>query len=206
MGFYSDRILPHLIRLTMRGRDFVPYRERTLATAAGRVLEVGIGSGENLPRYGSAVTEVIGLEPSARLAAMARAAAKPAVLPVTIMELSAEKIPLDAQCVDTAVMTWTLCSIANPTSALREIRRVLKPEGRLLFVEHGLAPDRGVRDWQRRLTPLWKRLAGGCHLDRDMPALISSADFKIDRLATGYMRGPRPMTFMYEGTATRDTR
>jgi len=100
------------------------------------------------------------------------------------------------------VMTWTLCSVDDPMAALREIRRVLKSDGRLLFAEHGLAPDRSVRRWQHWLTPLWKHVAGGCHLDRDMSGLIAKAGFRIDRLATGYMRGARPMTFMYEGCAT----
>lgn len=204
MGFYADRILPHLIRLTMRGADFAPYRERALASATGRVLEVGVGSGENLPRYGAAVSEVIGLEPSARLVAMAREAAQAAaVVPITIEQAFAEQIPTDTRSIDTVVMTWTLCSIAEPPRALAEIGRVLKPGGQFVFVEHGLAPDGRVRRWQHRLTPLWKRLAGGCHLDRDVPALIARAGFRIERLSTGYMRGLRPMTFMYEGTATR---
>lgn len=206
MGFYAERILPHLIRLTMRGPDFAPYRERALASATGRVLEVGIGSGENLSRYGVAVDEVIGLEPSPRLAAMARDAARAVAIPVTIEQAFAEEIPIDSRSIETVVMTWTLCSIAEPQRALAEIGRVLKPGGQLLFVEHGLAPDRRVRQWQRRLTPLWKRLVGGCHLDRDMPALIAEAGFKIERLSTGYMRGLRPMTFMYEGAAIRGER
>lgn len=203
MGFYADRILPHLIRLTMRNKHLEPYRERVVSTAAGRVLEVGIGAGANLPRYGTTVTEVIGLEPSLRLAHMARQAARSSPRDVTIVEASAESIPLDKRSVDAVVMTWTLCSIPAPRKALDEIRRVLKPNGRLLFVEHGLAPEAGVRRWQDRLTPLWKRIAGGCHLNRDMNALITSAGFQIQALETGYMRGPRPMTFMYEGSARR---
>ena len=203
MGFYADRILPHLIRLTMRNKHLDPYRERVVSTAAGRVLEVGIGAGANLPRYGTTVTEVVGLEPSPRLAQMAREAAKSSPREVTIVEASAESIPLDERSVDAVVMTWTLCSIPDPHKALDEIRRVLKPNGRLLFVEHGLAPEAGVQEWQHRLTPLWKRIAGGCHLNRDMNALIAGAGFQIQALQTGYMLGPRPMTFMYEGSARR---
>jgi ubiquinone/menaquinone biosynthesis C-methylase UbiE len=201
VGFYSDRILPHLIRSTMRDERFTPYRRRNVALASGRVLEVGIGSGENLSQYGATVTEVIGIEPSARLAALAKDAAAPVSVPVTITEASAERLPLDAESIDTVVMTWTLCSIPHANLALAEMRRVLKPSGRLLFVEHGLAPDRGVRFLQRRLTRLWKHLAGGCHLDRDMRALISEAGFRIERIETGYMSGARPMSYIYEGCA-----
>jgi ubiquinone/menaquinone biosynthesis C-methylase UbiE len=185
----------------MRDDRFVPYRERTVAAATGRVLEVGIGAGENLSRYRERVSEVIGLEPAAKLAAMARKAASRASRPTTIVEAAAEEIPLDAGSIDTVVMTWTLCSIDVPSVALGEIRRVLRPGGQLLFAEHGLAPERGVQNCQRRLTPLWKRLAGGCHLDRDMRGLIANAGFAIEQLATGYMTGLRPMAFMYEGRA-----
>jgi ubiquinone/menaquinone biosynthesis C-methylase UbiE len=201
MGFYSDRILPHLIKLTMRNERLAPYRDRVISKAHGRVLEVGIGAGENLSRYRE-VSEVIGIEPAGRLAAMARDAAKRSPMPVNIIEASAESIPLDDRSIDAVVMTWTLCSIRDPAAALREIHRVLKPEGRLLFVEHGLAPEARVQKWQHRLTPVWKRLAGGCHLDRDMRSLIASAGFRLETLQTGYMPGPRPMTFMYEGCAT----
>lgn len=201
MGFYTERILPHLIRATMRRARFAPYRQRGVSAASGRVLEIGMGAGENLSWYGSGVIEVIGLEPSQSLAAMARAAAARAPVPVTVREASAEAIPLDAHSVDTVVMTWTLCSIADPHRALGEIRRVLKPDGRFHFVEHGLAPDRGVRFFQRSLTPLWKHLAGGCHLDRDMAALVGASGFRLAEVHTGYMPGPRPLSFMYEGCA-----
>lgn len=201
MGFYAERILPHLIRATMRNERFAPYRRRNVSTAAGRVLEIGIGAGENLRFFGSAVTEVIGLEPSARLAAMAKEAASHLAVPVALKQASAEEIPLDARSIDTVVMTWTLCSIPDPDLALAEIHRVLKPDGRLLFAEHGLASDRGVRFIQRRLTPVWKRLAGGCHLDRDMRSLIRAAGFALDRIDTGYMPGARPLSFIYEGCA-----
>ena len=122
-------------------------------------------------------------------------------MPVALTEASAEAIPLDDSSVDTVVMTWTLCSIPDPKRALGEIRRVLKPSGRLLFAEHGLAPDRGVRFFQRRFTPIWKHLAGGCHLDRNMRTLIGAAGFAFDRIDTGYMPGARPLSFIYEGAA-----
>lgn len=201
MSFYGDRILPHLIKLTMRNERLAPYRQRVVSEATGRVLEIGIGAGENLSRYGANVSEVIGLEPSRKLAAMARDAATSTRGAVRIVEAAAEDIPLDARSIDAVVMTWTLCSIPDPAAALREIQRVLKPDGRLLFVEHGLAPEERVRKWQHRLTPIWKRIAGGCHLDRDMTALIANAGFRVERLQTGYMHGPRAMTFMHEGSA-----
>ncbi|MDO8543646.1 MAG: class I SAM-dependent methyltransferase [Opitutaceae bacterium] len=203
MGFYSERILPHLIHLTMRGRDFVPYRTRVVGAASGRVLEVGIGAGENVSFYGPDVGEIVGLEPAAKLAAMARENARRSGRPIEIIEASAEEIPSDAQAFDTVVMTWTLCSIADPRRALGEMRRVLRPGGRLLFAEHGLAPDLRVRKWQNRLTPVWKHLAGGCHLNRAMDQLIAGTGFRIEQLDTGYMRGLKPLTFMYEGSAKR---
>lgn len=201
MSFYGERILPHLIRMTMRDERFAPYRERAASPAHGRVLEIGIGSGENLPRYGAHVEQVVGLEPSARLAAMARQVGLRVPIKTEVVEASAERIPLDDRSFDTVVMTWTLCSVREPMAALREIRRVLKPDGRLFFAEHGLAPDRRVQRWQHGLTPLWKHVAGGCHLNRDISGLIGRGGFRLERLDTGYMRGARPMTFMYEGSA-----
>ena len=201
MGFYGDHILPHLVKLAMRNNRLVAYRERVASTARGRVLEIGIGSGENVLRYGAAVSELVGIEPSKRLAAMTRRAAERSPIRASIVEATAECMPLDAHSFDTVVMTWTLCSIADPDRALLEIRRVLKSDGGLLFAEHGLAPDESVRKWQHRLTPVWKRIAGGCHLDRATDTLIANAGFRIEQLATGYMPGLRPMTFMYEGCA-----
>jgi ubiquinone/menaquinone biosynthesis C-methylase UbiE len=201
MSFYANSILPHLIRHTMRGGRFAPYRRRVVGAALGRVLEVGIGSGENLPYYGAGVTELIGLEPSARLAAMTRRAAAGAAFDVHVIEASAERMPLDNHGVDTVVLTWTLCSIPDAPAALREIRRVLQREGRLLFVEHGRSPERGVGKLQDVLTPFWRRVAGGCHLNRSIDRLIAEAGFALEHLETGYMAGPRLLTYLYEGRA-----
>jgi ubiquinone/menaquinone biosynthesis C-methylase UbiE len=201
MGFYQDYILPYLINLAMRRQDFAPYRERVLADAQGRVLEVGIGPGLNLPFYAQRAQQVIGLDPSPRLLAMARRAGRGTDSAIELIEGSAEAVPLDDRSVDTVVTTWTLCSIPDAPRALAEMRRVLRPGGRLLFVEHGLAPDPKVRWWQDRITPAWKRVAGGCHLNRAIAQLIEEAGFQFERLDTGYMRGPKPMTFMYEGRA-----
>lgn len=201
MGFYQDRILPHLVHLSMRNRYLVPYRQRVVSAAEGRVLEIGIGSGLNLPFYGPQVSEVLGIEPSARLIEMARHVAGSSVAPVSFIEGSAEAIPLDKKSVDTVVTTWTLCTIPQAVQALEEMRRVLKPGGQLLFVEHGLAPEEGVRRWQNRLTPLWTRIGGGCHLNRPIRSLIETAGFNITSIETAYARGPRPMAFFYQGRA-----
>ena len=201
MGFYADVILPQLCNLAMSNRRLVPYRERVIAAAHGRVLEIGIGSGLNLPFYGAAVREVLGLDPAPRLIGMARQAAQAASIPVAFIEGSAEAIPLDDHSIDCAVTTWTLCTIPHAAQALGEMRRVLRPLGQLLFVEHGLSPDASVRRWQDRLTPPWRFIAGGCHLNRPIATLIESAGFRCERIETGYMPGPKPMAYLYEGCA-----
>ena len=208
MSFYQQRIVPHLVNLAMSNRELEPYRERVLAGAEGRVLEIGIGAGANLKFYPQRVKEILALEPSAKLISMARSAAGESshrITAVNFMEASAEAIPLEPGTVDTVVMTWTLCSIPAPLQALREMRRVLKPGGQLLFVEHGQSPDGSVKKWQDRLTPLWKRIAGGCHLNRPVSRLLEDAGFHVTHLSTGYMKhGPKPMTFLYEGIASPD--
>lgn len=201
MGLYQDHVLPRLIHLSMRQRNLAAYRARIIPAAQGRVLEIGIGSGLNLPYYGTTVEQVVGLDPSPKLLAMARAAARRAAIPLDLIENSAETIPLYNRSIDTVVTTWTMCSISDVQRALGEMRRILKPEGRLLFVEHGRSPGPGVRGWQDRLTPIWRRIGGGCHLNRAISELIEGAGFRIERIETGYMRGPKPMTFMYEGSA-----
>ena len=201
MGFYQDQILPLLINLSMRQKNLVAYRNRVVPAAEGRVLEIGIGSGLNLPFYSSNARQVIGLDPSLKLLAMARRSRRTVFRYLEFIGGSAEKIPLNSGSVDTVVTTWTLCSIPAALDALREMHRVLKPSGRLLFVEHGRAPEVNVQWWQDRLTPIWKPLSGGCHLNRAIGSLIEDAGFQFERLETGYMRGPKPMTFMYEGSA-----
>lgn len=201
MGFYNDVILPRLCDLAMRSRQLLPFRERVIGAAEGRVLEIGVGSGRNLPFYRPPVREILALEPAPRLLALARSASSAPHMPVNFLEASAESIPLDDHCVDTVITTWTLCSIPQAAIALAEMRRVLRPSGKLLFVEHGLAPDASVRRWQDRLTPVWRRFSGGCHLNRPIAIMIEGAGFRVDRIETGYMPGPKPMTFMYEGSA-----
>lgn len=201
MGFYDDRILPHLVNLAMRNRQLLPYRQRLIAAARGRVLEIGIGSGLNLSFYAAGVEQVIGLDPSPRLLAMARRAGGRTPVPLELVEASATGIPLEDRSIDTVVATWTLCTIPRAVDALREMRRVLRPSGALLFVEHGRAPDASVRWWQDRLTPAWRCIGGGCHLNRPIRTLVESGGFRIAQLKTGYMPGPKPMTFQYEGCA-----
>lgn len=203
MGFYQDHVLPHLINRSMRSGHLVGYRERVISAAQGRVLEIGIGSGLNLPFYPAGVDRIIGLEPSRQLIAMARQAAGQARAPVSFIKGSAEEIRLESASVDTVVSTWTLCSIPSTERALAEISRVLRPGGQLLFVEHGLSPDARIRNWQNRLTPIWKRCGGGCHLNRPIRSLIENAGFAMDHIDTGYGKGRRPMVFMYEGRARR---
>ena len=188
----------------MRNRRLLPYRKRTVSRAEGRVLEIGVGSGLNLPFYRAPVRELLALEPSPRLLAMARRLAAKSPFPISLIsfiEGSAEAIPIEGKSVDTVVSTWTLCTIPETAAALGEIRRVLRPGGRLVFTEHGLAPEDRVRKWQDRLEPAWERLSGGCHLNRPIRDLIESNGFRVDRVDLGYMPGPKPMTFIYEGSA-----
>jgi ubiquinone/menaquinone biosynthesis C-methylase UbiE len=201
MSFYGTCIVPHLVHLAMRNRRLLPYRERITSAAEGTVLEIGIGSGLNLPFYRGRVKEIIGLEPAPRLLSMARDQARRVSLPVKFIEGSAEAIPLDGNSIDTVVTTWTLCTIPAVAQAIDEMRRVLKPGGQLLFVEHGRAPDANVRKWQDWLTPAWKRIGGGCHLNRPIRSLIDENGFNITQLETGYMQGPKPMAFLYQGSA-----
>ncbi len=199
MGFYRDYIVPHLVNLAMGNSELAPYRERTMALAEGRVLEIGVGSGLNLPFYTTRAAGILGLDPHLGLLRMAAARTGP--VPLELIGGTAESIPLDDASVDTVVTTWTLCSIPDVAAALSEMRRILKPHGKWLFVEHGLAPEEGVRKWQNRLTPIWKRFTGGCHLNRPIGCLVEEAGFHVLQIETGYMRGPRPVVFLYQGSA-----
>ena len=203
MTFYAERVLPHLLNLAMRHGDLAAYRRRVVPAARGRVLEIGIGSGLNLPFYGPYVSEMVGLDPSTRLLRMAERKFNGSGCGARMVEGSAEAMPFEDASFDAVVTTWTLCSIPDAPAALGEIRRVLKGSGSLLFVEHGRAPEATVARWQDRLTPVWKPIAGGCHLNRPIDTLIREAGFEIADLHVGYMPGPKPFTFMYEGRAPR---
>ena len=204
MGFYQRWIVPRLIDLAMRNRSLDAYRRRTIGAASGLVLEIGVGSGQNLPLYGSAVHRVYAIDPSMGLLHMARNRIAEARLPVSLIRTSAEQLPFADAIFDTIIMTWTLCSIRNPVGALIEMRRILKPGGKLLFVEHGLSPEPRVGRWQHRFTPCWKRIAGGCHLDRKIDDLIRAAGFCLSDVEPRYLDGPKLMTFMYQGQAIRE--
>jgi SAM-dependent methyltransferase len=203
IGIYGSIILPRLLDMAMRNSRLSGYRQVTTSAARGRVLEIGIGSGLNLPLYGWAVDQVCGIDPSPELLDRARKRIADAHVMVSLVRASAEQLPFADAAFDAIVMTWTLCSIPNPVAALTEMRRVLKQGGQLHFVEHGLSPEPRLAHWQRRFTPCWKRIGGGCHLDRKMDDLIRAAGFDIDVIATGFITGPKPWTFMYQGSATK---
>jgi ubiquinone/menaquinone biosynthesis C-methylase UbiE len=200
MGLYKDRILPAMIDRAMRNAMLDPFRQRIAGAAEGCVLEIGIGSGRNLPLYASHAERILGLDPSPQLLARARDRAS-ADARVKLLTGSAEQIPLADRSIDTIVMTFVACSIPEVATALSEMRRVLKPTGRLLFVEHGRAPDARVAHWQDRITPLWRKIQGGCHLNRKMDDLIANAGFRMDHLETRFLPGPKILTFVYEGAA-----
>ena len=200
MSLYAKYVLPRLIDLAMSNPETRGLRASWIPRARGDVLEVGIGSGRNLAFYSAEVHRVFGVDPSVELQLMARK--RLGSIDVEFLSQSAEEpLPLADSSIDTVVLTWTLCSIADPQRALKEMKRVLKASGRLIFVEHGRAPDVGVAEWQDRLTPLWKHIGGGCHLNRRIDEMIKEAGFQIPELTTSYIPGPRPMTYTYQGTA-----
>jgi ubiquinone/menaquinone biosynthesis C-methylase UbiE len=195
VGIYAKYVLPRFIDLSMRNKETARVRGEWVPHARGDVLEIGIGSGLNLPFYSGDVHRIYGVEPSPELQKLARKRSVGKAIDVEFLSQSAEEpLPLPDQSVDTVVITWTLCSIADPPRALRQMKRVLKPSGRLIFVEHGRAPDSRVAVWQDRLTPVWKRIGGGCHLNRKIDGLLLE-------LKTIYLPGPRPMTYTYQGFA-----
>jgi len=201
MSFFDKWIFPRLVDIAMRNKEATRYRSRIIPKAHGTVLEIGIGSGLNLPFYATGVERLYGLDPSEELLRMAAKKAGSVAFTVELLARSGEEIPLRGGCVDTVVMTWTLCSIGDPVKALGEMKRVLKPGGVLLFTEHGLAPEAGVQGWQQRLNPLWSKISGGCNLNRKIDTLIRTSGFRIEELRTEYAKGPRPMSYMYSGWA-----
>jgi ubiquinone/menaquinone biosynthesis C-methylase UbiE len=201
MGFYSRHILPGLTDFAMRNEAARAERAQWVPLAAGDVLEVGAGSGLNFAHYAPGVSRLYALEPSEELRRMAGARAQGAPCPVELVAASAEAIPLANESVDTVVMTWTLCTIADTGRALHEIRRVLRKDGRLIFVEHGRSRDPRVVRWQDRLTPVWRRIAGGCHLNRPIDALIAAGGFELAELKRSYIAGPRVAAYLYRGVA-----
>ncbi|HEY0787032.1 MAG TPA: class I SAM-dependent methyltransferase [Thermoanaerobaculia bacterium] len=202
MRFYERVILPRLVHVTCASRPVMKQRAKVVPAARGRVLEIGFGSGLNLPFYDSgAVERVWALEPSREMWRLARPRVERAPFPVEHVEAGADRIPLDAGAADTIVVTYTLCTIPEAVPAVAEMRRVLRPGGRLLFSEHGAAPDEPTRKWQRRLDPIWSRLSGGCHLDRAIPDLLEEGGFRAHEISASYIPGWKPASYHYWGAA-----
>ena len=206
MSFYSRLVLPRLIDFAMKCGDIEELRREIIPEARGCVLEIGAGSGMNFSFYGSGVSRLVAVDSSRELVDMARDKRTSALFQIALIVGSADRLPIRAKSIDTVVVTFALCSIAQPLVALEEARRVLKSGGCLLFAEHGLSPDATIRTWQNRLTPIWRRFAGGCHLNRKMDDLIQSAGFSISSLSTRYIAGPRVATYTYTGTAVPEKR
>ncbi len=204
MGFYDNVILPHCIELSCGMRALIPARKQVCAGLFGRVLEIGFGSGLNVPYYPAEVTEVRGVDPSARALRIGEKRLRAAACKIEMVSLDAQAIAVEDGWADAALSTFTLCTIAEPQIALAEVIRILKPKGRLHFLEHGRAPDESVARWQDRLNGLQQVVAGGCQLNRDMASLLKTAGFTIDSLEQAYHPAmPRTHGYLYQGIATR---
>ncbi len=202
MKLYDEYVLPHLINCACGLREIDSQRAKVVPLAQGKVLEIGMGSGLNLKHYDVNKVEMVwGLEPSSGMRRKAQANLAQSKVSVKWLDLPSESIPLADNSVDTIVLTYTLCTIADYETALSEMKRVLKGDGKLIFSEHGEAPDVDIQKWQRRVNPIWKRLAGGCNLNRKIPSLISSAGFLISELNQCYLKGPKVATYQYFGVA-----
>ena len=202
MKFYDEKILPHLIDFACGMGQVMKTRAQVVPKASGRVLEIGIGTGLNLGFYDAdRVSTIVGVDPAAQMQSLARQRAAAIDIPVEMIALELGQIQAADASFDSIVCTFTLCTIPDPLAALQEMRRVLKPGGQFLFGEHGRAPDLKVRAWQDRLTPLWRPLAGGCHLNRDIPALLKAGGFRLREVHSRYLQGPRPLTWVWHGWA-----
>jgi ubiquinone/menaquinone biosynthesis C-methylase UbiE len=202
MSLYRKYILPWGVNKACGGKPVARQRAKIVPLATGKVLEIGIGSGLNLPFYDRENVDLIwGLEPDPNIRVLAEGMASEIDLPVEFIDLPGEEIPLADDSADTVVVTYTLCTIEDTASALRQIRRVLKPGASMLFCEHGRAPDENIYRWQNRIDPIWARFTGGCHLNRAIDDMIENAGFAIEGLETMYIPGPRTHSFNYWGRA-----
>ena len=202
MGFYTKHILPRCLDKACSVRPVSKQRAKIIPLAKGRVLEIGIGSGLNLPHYDPSMVErVIGVDPDEHIWARSQKRREAAAFPIDRIGLSGEDIPMTSESVDTAVVTYSLCTIPDPIRALREMRRILKKDGEILFCEHGRAPDQNIAKWQKRIDPIWSKLAGGCQSGRDIPRLITEAGLKTLELNQLYIPGPRVLSYNYWGRA-----
>jgi len=201
MGIYEKYLLPKLLNIAMKAPAMTEIRKKLVPMAEGKVLEIGIGSGLNLPFYGRQV-EITGLDPSLELQAYARDVAEKNGVSVDFLSEGGEEIPADNNTFDTVLMTWTLCTIPEPGKALAEIRRVLKPHGKVVFAEHGAAPDPVVAKWQNRINPIWNAIGGGCHLNRQIESLYEEGGFIFEDIERGYIEGPKFATYNYRGIAS----
>jgi ubiquinone/menaquinone biosynthesis C-methylase UbiE len=203
VGFYVDQVLPRITDLALSGREFAVIRARVCAGLDGEVLEVGFGSGRNVAHYPAAVTRVRAVDPATAGRSLAAKRVAASSVPVEYVGLDGEQLPMADGSVDHVLTTWTLCTIPDVSRALAEMLRVLRPGGRLHFAEHGRAPDARVARWQDRLTPIQRRVFGGCHLNRPIDDLVSGAGFEPARLETYYASGPKAFSYLYEGVATK---
>ena len=200
-NWYERHVLPYVIHFACGTRPVRKQRMKVIPLAQGRVMEVGIGTGLNLPFDDRLrVKSIVGVDPALRLHRLAMRQIAACDIAVELVGLSAEKLPLEDASFDTVVSTYTLCTIPDPLAALREMRRVLAPGGKLLFSEHGRAPDANILKWQSRIQPIWRKFSGGCMLDRDIPALLVAAGFRPD-VQSRYIPGPKILSFHYWGEA-----
>ncbi len=204
MSWYEEKVLPRLINIACGSKPTTKQREKIVPLATGDVLEIGFGSGLNLPHYArDKVRRIWGLEPSEGMRKIAAGPVAESSLDVELIDLPGEHIPLDDNSIDTVLVTYTLCTIDDVVAALESMRRVLKPDGRLLVCEHGRAPDANVVKWQDRLNPAWKKFAGGCNINRDIPHILNESGFEIDDDNRMYIPGIRALSYNYWGAARK---